>query len=91
MIEILTILSTILGAILFIALRHCNKGHLEFSTDRDPDLTQDYMGFQINLIILFIALQAFCPAITNILLLNAMESLTGQEVSDTASMNMMQS
>jgi hypothetical protein len=74
LVEILTTISTILGAMVFLLRKKClGKGKLTFSPDDAQDETQDYMGSQVNLIVLLIELQAWCPMITNVLLLKLKE------------------
>jgi hypothetical protein len=71
LVEILTTMSTILGAMWFLMRKKCcGKGHLVIQPDGEQDETQDYMGNQINLILLLVELQAWVPMTTNVFLLS---------------------
>ena len=50
------------------------SGHLVFSPDDEQDLTQDYMGSQVNLTILLVVLQAWSPAVANGIVLLVQEN-----------------
>ena len=89
LIEILSCLSTVVTSILYLALRQlAPKERLMLGSDKD-DETQDFMGNQINLMVLVILQMALCPAVTNIIMVYILPKTSLLIVTDDRSMEML--